>query len=186
MTKFSHAQLSGDLRNLTIDISKMIGEIDEFATSAQTDEKGSICASGGITVKEEEKVTKVSFDHNSFLITDVSGFWKGREGQSYRVSFFGKKGKINALVELEGIVRWNKQRKITEGLNCFEKIMTSEEEGKWYSITKRVIKNGNLLVTSAKGETFILSNYSPEFKGSIEKYYEKKGCFISPFYTLWR
>jgi len=156
------AQIGGDFRNTTLNIGKgMDGDVSLFV---QTDNQGMKLMVGGVTVVEGDKV---SFDIRARLATDTAGFWKAQEGNNYKVLFWNEKGEKSAIIEIRGLVRWDKTRNVTQGAENFLRIETLNDPGKYIKITNQEFVNGRLILTTEEGGRFSIYNLSPDPSGTI-------------------
>lgn len=127
-------------------------------------------ADGGIAIEEG---ATVSFDSAGKVASKTAGYWKGLSGKLYTVLFSleGPKDRNEGvLVEFRGTLRWNKDGKIAEMTKEFapKRIMTNKGGEKWYEVSSFKEENGKLKVTSANEEAFLLSGFSPRFRGIAE------------------
>lgn len=160
----AHAQLlGGDFRNTTLNMGKGMG--GDLPLNVQTDQ-GKPQATGGVTVKEGDKV---SFDYRGTLETKTAGFWRGEKDKTYRVLLRNADGKGVAIVEMQGLVRWNTDRNVTVGEDNFLKITIDSDGEKFVQITAREIKDGRLHIVAADGSRHTIYNLSCDFSASIEK-----------------
>ena len=157
-----HAGLSGDFRNMTLDIGE--GLNGDLALNVQTDEQGQTQATGGVTVKKGEKV---SFDYRGSLKTQTAGFWRGEKDRRFKVLFRDPEGNRFAIVELQGQVRWNPERDVTEGKDNFLRIASMNAPDKFLEITNRGIMDGRLTLSANDGSLFTVYDLSCDFSGTI-------------------
>jgi hypothetical protein len=162
------AQLSGDFRNTTLNIGK--GMSGDVPLNVQNDGQGQPQATGGVTVKEGDKV---SFDAHGSLATKTAGFWKGTNGKTYRIALNAPRSsttaqqQVVALIEIDGTVRWNAERNVVEGQDSLRAIATANDH--FLPIAKREIKGGTLFVSAADGVRYKIYGLSSDFTATVEK-----------------
>jgi hypothetical protein len=182
--------LSGNFRNTTINIAK--GTDGDMSLNVQVGKDGQPAVTGGVTVKGGDSV---GFDGRGSLKTDTAGFWKGTGDRTYTVLFRDAKGNGLLLVEVQGEVRWNKDRNIFQGQHNFLRLATKEDT--FVPISSREIKSGRLVVTAQDGSAFTLYNFSCDFTGtasvgenveivsppieSVMRVAKKTGLLVLPF-----
>ena len=151
--------LNGNFRNTTINIAK--GTNGDISLNVQLGKDGQPAVTGGVTVKGGDSV---GFDNRGSLKTDTAGFWKGTGGRTYTVLFRDAKGNGLLLVEVQGEVRWNKDRNISQGAQNFLRLATKDDT--FVPISSRETKSGRLVVTAQDGSVFTLYNFSNDFTGT--------------------
>lgn len=162
------AQVGGDLRNVTLDIGKI--DKEDLALSPEVDDKGNIVVTGGVTVKEGDKV---SFDALGVLKTNTAGYWIGEAGNTYFVKLRDADNFCIAFGKAKDAVRWNKSRNLIVGQENFLEIkMRFEPNAIWHPIIKREIKNGIFYLTTDDERSFKVFRFSNDMSAVIEE--EKK------------
>ena len=117
------------------------------AAQVQT-EKGEIVAECGIVGKKGEKI---SFDGKGSLQTRHAGYFEGKVGKTYTLTFRDDKGRI-ALLKCRGRIAWDEEARITEGATNFLSAITEANNGRWYSVISVELESGVLSLTVEKGE----------------------------------
>lgn len=160
-SQFGQAQVSGDLRNVTL---KLDASVDgDISLSTQVDATGTPLMAGGVTVKKGGDVT---FDRLGRLESQTPGFWKAQEGRHYKVLFWSTKDERFAIIEVQGVVRWDEKRNVVSGAENFLRIATLDNK-KEVEITGRKMVNGRLVITTAVGRRFAVFGLSPDPSGVI-------------------
>jgi len=159
------AQVGGDLRNVTLNIGKM--EKSDLALTPQVDDDGNVVVTGGVTVKEGDKV---SFNYKGTLETATAGFWIGETGKTYFVEFRDTDDFCIAYGKVKGEVRWDKSRKLTVGKDNFLELkMRFEPNATWHPITKTEIVTDGLRLTTNDGRSFKVFRFSSDISAVIEE-----------------
>ncbi|MHB8155503.1 MAG: hypothetical protein ACYDFR_05600, partial [Candidatus Omnitrophota bacterium] len=140
------ATLSGDLRNVQGISSGLSGDVGLAALIKSG--RGAV-AVGGITLTDGEEF---AFKNTGALETKHAGFWQGINNQYYNVMLQNHLGK-EALIAMQGGIRWDVEGRLTEGENSFKSIMTAANNGHWYDINPAYteLQNGRLSVTTEDG-----------------------------------
>jgi hypothetical protein len=163
------AQVAGDLRNVTLDIGKL--ESSDLALSPQVDDDGNVVVTGGVTVKEGDKV---SFNYKATLVTDTAGFWIEATGKTYFCEFRDKNDLCIGYGKVKGDVRWDKTRKLTSGKDSFVEIkMRFEKNAVYHPVTKAEIKPNGLILKTHDGRSFRISKFSSDVSAVLEEQKKK-------------
>lgn len=165
ITDNASAQIGGDLRNVTLEIGKM--EKPDLALSPQVDDDGNVVVTGGVTVKEGDKV---SFNYKGTLATPTAGYWIGEKGKTYFVEFRDTNDLCIAYGKVKGEVRWDKSRKLTFGKDNFLELkMSFEPNATYHPITKTIIVTDGLRIMTDDGRSFKVFRFSSDISAVIKE-----------------
>lgn len=110
-------------------------------------ENGQVVARCGINVNKGEPF---SFDAKGSLQTKHGGYFEGREGKTYTLTFQDDKGR-KALLKCKGRIAWDADGQLTEGKDNFLALMTEAHNGNWYDIISAELEQGVLSFTATTG-----------------------------------
>jgi hypothetical protein len=126
-------------------------------------------ANGGVVLADTESATI-----DPRVARTKPGFWKGMPNKIYTASFTGKKeGKVIAIVEFQGTVRWDAEGKITtteEGFRA-KRVRSEKFPADWQDVAGFKLQEGKMRVGTIKGEVFLFSELKFDFVGSAERVY---------------
>ena len=138
-------------------------EMTEMTLQVQS-QGGSPAAEGGITLSPGESI---SFDAAGRPEGGLAGFWRSIDDAKYTVLFLDQDGQVLALVELQGLVRWDKESNLVEGEGSFLRIQV--ESGVWLDIVDRNLNNGQLSLTDENGDQYVVMEFGALFEGIMTR-----------------
>jgi len=160
----------------------------DISMISQVDEQGQTDAVGGITIKDEGSV---SFYASGSLATKTAGFWSSINGKKYHVRVYDQNGNSYAIIEIQGLVRWDKNRNVIEGKENFLRIKTTDDPNIFIEITNRTInKAGELIISTLNGPKFKITDLSSNFYGtiiivpSLKYFYKSKPIVIGVIFVV--
>lgn len=90
----------------------------------------------------------------------IGGFWKSTEGSPFSVSLSDTEGR-QAILEVQGELRWDKEGKLTKGEESTFRIQTKASPERWYKIVGAEVLDGLLVLTAEDGiYTYFTEGYS--------------------------
>lgn len=136
---------------------------DDFVFLRQVDNNGNPQAYGGVTSNPGESSVQIGGSNSA-------GFWKGEGGKIFNVALLDENSnKVFAVLDLKGVVRWDKDGNLIEGQDNFLRLEFASNQGKVQDITGKEIRYKGLLVTIEDGSTYFLYNFTYDFYGMIRQ-----------------